>query len=232
MEEVVLRDLGTAGYEPCLALQRRLHSGLLEAKRNGGHAAHTLLLCEHPPVYTLGRSARESNVLFEEEFLRRRGAEIHRIERGGDVTFHGPGQLVAYPVLDLERLGMGLKDYVNALEQTALDTAAAYGVAGCRVPGASGVWVTGPKAGGGKADEAPRKLCAVGVYASRWVTMHGSALNVSTDLRWFSHINPCGFADRGVTSLEAETGRAVPMAEVKRLWAAAFERNINVKIKY
>ncbi|WP_418993027.1 lipoyl(octanoyl) transferase LipB [Alistipes sp.] len=171
--------------------------------------AGTVLLVEHPPVYTLGKSGRAENLLISRQALEALGAQFFHIDRGGDITFHGPGQLVCYPILDLERLGLGLREYIEALEEAVIRTVARYGIGAGRVAGASGVWIDseGP---------APRKICAIGVRASRYVTMHGFALNVSTDLAWFTRINPCGFTDRGVTSIRRETGRTVPMQEVKR----------------
>lgn len=210
-------------YAACWQLQQALFDGLLRRKGvSGEHAGH-LLLVEHPPVYTLGKSGREDNLLVSEERLARLGARCYRIDRGGDITFHGPGQIVGYPILDLERLGLGLRDYIAAIEQAVIDTVARYGVAAGRIAGASGVWIT-------ERQSPPRKICAVGVRASRYVTMHGFALNVATDLGYFAHINPCGFTDRGVTSLERETGCTIPVAEVKELLVNTLSENLNVKI--
>ena len=179
------------------------------ARKSPPEGIGTILLVEHPPVYTLGKSGRAENLLVDPDRLAQWGATFFRIDRGGDITFHGPGQLVCYPVLDLEPLGMGLRDYIEALEECVIRTAADYGVAGGRIAGASGVWID-------PAGRTPRKLCAVGVRSSRYVTMHGFALNVTTDLRWFSRIHPCGFTDRGVCSLATETGTQPAMAAVKQ----------------
>ena len=166
------------------------------------------MLCEHPHVYTLGRSGKEANMLLDEEQLERIGATYYHIDRGGDITYHGPGQLVCYPILYLEDFHLGLKAYVHVLEEAVIRVCASYGVAAGRVDGATGVWLEGdtPRA---------RKVCAIGVRSSHFVTMHGLALNVNTDLRYFSYIHPCGFVDKGVTSLQKELGREVPMGEVK-----------------
>ena len=207
--EVTYSDLGTMPYGECWQLQQRLFGEVLCAKQEGRDVRGHLLMVEHPAVYTLGKSGRESNLLVSEEYLKGLGAEYYRIDRGGDITFHGEGQLVVYPILDLERTGMGLKDYIAALEQAVIDTVARYGIAAGRIEGASGVWVDEKSA-------RPRKICAIGVRASRYVTMHGLALNVSTDLRWFGYINPCGFTDRGVTSIAAETGVCPDMETVKK----------------
>lgn len=215
--------------------------------------AGTILVVEHPPVYTLGKSGHTENLFLSREALEKLGAQFFHIDRGGDITFHGPGQLVVYPLLDLERLGIGLRQYIEALEEAVIRVAAEYGIRAGRIAGASGVWITGsriaeqvskgvfgekPEATQQAANQVatgqhggmPRKLCAIGVRSSRYVTMHGLALNVATDLRWFTHMNPCGFSDRGVTSLERETGREVPMDEVKTLVVKFLEEELNVRI--
>ncbi len=236
--EVLYRDLGRMGYGECWALQRALFDAVLREKGArplfgetldtpvsppGPQQAGWLLTVEHDPVYTLGKSGKESNMLVGEAYLRSIGAEYYHIDRGGDVTFHGPGQIVAYPVIDLERVGIGLRDYIDRLEGAVIDTVAEWGVAAGRIAGASGVWVD---CDGARA----RKICAIGVRSSRFVTMHGLALNVSTDLRYFSHINPCGFTDRGVTSLERETGVKVDFEEVKRRLVRHLTEKLNVRI--
>lgn len=213
------RDLGRMDYKTCWDLQQELFDARVARKRTGPtHTpeadgdpddAGTVLLVEHPPVYTLGKSGHAENLLVNQEALHAMGAQFFHIDRGGDITFHGPGQLVCYPILDLERLGIGLREYIEALEETVIRTVAEYGIAAGRIAGASGVWIDPAKA-------RPRKICAIGVRSSRYVTMHGFALNVTTDLEWFSRINPCGFTDRGVTSIAAETGSQVSMQEVKR----------------
>lgn len=180
------------------------------ATGEGSASAGTILLVEHPPVYTLGKSGHAENLLIGRKALEAMGAQFFHIDRGGDITFHGPGQLVCYPILDLERIGIGLREYIEALEEAVIRTVAEYGIAAGRIAGASGVWIDPGKA-------RPRKICAIGVRSSRYVTMHGFALNVTTDLEWFSRINPCGFTDRGVTSIAAETGSQPSMQEVKQL---------------
>ena len=180
------------------------------ATGEGSASAGTILLVEHPPVYTLGKSGHAENLLIGREALEAMGAQFFHIDRGGDITFHGPGQLVCYPILDLERIGIGLREYIEALEEAVIRTVAEYGIAAGRIAGASGAWIDPGKA-------RPRKICAIGVRSSRYVTMHGFALNVTTDLEWFSRINPCGFTDRGVTSIAAETGSQPSIQEVKQL---------------
>ena len=219
-------------YKQCWDLQRSLFDALIEKKselRSGvatesDESIGTILLVEHPAVYTLGKNGKESNMLLGEEYLRSIGADFYRIDRGGDVTFHGEGQIVGYPIIDIERVGIGLRDYINALEQSVIDTIAHYGIEAGRLAGASGVWL-------GSAEERNlRKICAIGVRASRFITMHGFALNVTTDLRYFNHINPCGFTDKGVTSMERELGSAPDMEEVKTLVINNLSKNLNVKI--
>ena len=216
-------DLGRMPYRDCWEYQQRLFDVLTARRGDASDEAGWLLTVEHPPVYTLGKSGKAQNLLVGEEFLRAKGAEYYHIDRGGDITFHGPGQLVCYPILDLERLGIGLRAYIDALEESVIRTVAEYGIRAGRIAGASGVWIVEEGA-------APRKICAIGVRASRFVTMHGFALNVSTDLEWFGLINPCGFVDRGVTSIERETGRTVPMDEVKKSIVTVLSEKLDVKI--
>ncbi len=222
---VEYRDLGTMEYEACWHLQQELFDALLA--RKAAHASSeqvgSLLLVEHPPVYTLGKSGKQGNLLVPQAWLESLGATFFHIDRGGDITFHGPGQLVGYPILDLEMLGIGLRTYIEVLEEAAIRTVAHYGIVAGRVSGASGVWLDGQSS-------RPRKICAIGVRSSRFVTMHGFGLNVSTDLEWFSRINPCGFTDRGVTSIEKELGQKVPMEEVKALMTNHLSELLNVKI--
>ena len=162
-------------------------------------------------------------MLCTEERLKSLGAEFYHIDRGGDITFHGPGQLVCYPIIDLDAIGLGIRRYIDALEQSVIDLAAEYGIKAHRSEGASGVWIT--------QGSRLTKLCAVGVRASHGVTMHGLAMNVCTDLNWFHLINPCGFTDRGVCSLTTLTGREVTMEEVKPKFINHLTKNLNVKYK-
>lgn len=231
------RDLGLMEYRSCWELQQKLFDALVEKKRTrpaqpetksaekacADTDAGTVLLVEHPPVYTLGKSGHAENLLVSREALEAAGAQFFHIDRGGDITFHGPGQLVVYPILDLERLGIGLRNYIDALEEAVIRTVAEYGIAAGRIAGASGVWID-------PARRRPRKICAIGVRSSRYVTMHGLALNVSTDLGWFSRINPCGFTDRGVASIASETGREVPMDDVKKQVVKFLSVELNVEI--
>jgi lipoyl(octanoyl) transferase len=169
-----------------------------------------LLFVEHPHVFTLGKSGNQNNLLIDSNFLNRIQATYYHIDRGGDITYHGPGQIVGYPIFDLEQFGMHIKQYVFSLEQSIIDTLAEFGLSGQRLPGATGVWLEPdtPQA---------RKICAIGVKASRQITMHGFAFNVNTDLNYFSYINPCGYQDKGVTSLSKELNKVQDLSEVKIL---------------
>ena len=207
------------GYLECWEKQRTMFDGMLQRKRTGQACddvanpeqvgtAGVIYLVEHNPVYTLGKSGKSENMLVSEPYLRSIGAEFYHIDRGGDVTYHGPGQVVGYPILDLEQLGIGLREYIDSLEEAIIGVCREWGIEAGRIAGASGVWLDGdsPRA---------RKICAIGVRASRYVTMHGFAMNVNTDLKYFNHINPCGFVDKGVTSLEKELGHEVDIELVK-----------------
>ena len=223
--KVAYRDLGTMEYEACWKLQQELFDATLarKAAHLTSESAGELLLVEHPPVYTLGKSCKSENLLVTEQYLASLGASFFHIDRGGDVTFHGPGQLVGYPILDLEMIGIGLRDYINCLEEAAIRTVGHYGIEAGRSEGASGVWLDA-------GTTRMRKICAIGVRSSRFVTMHGFGLNVNTDLGWFEKINPCGFRDRGVTSIQRETGREISMDEVKDLMTNHLSELLNVKI--
>lgn len=214
---IEVMDRGVIPYGEAWEEQQRYFDDLL----GGGRGAGVLMLCEHPHVYTLGKSGKEHNLLVNDAFLRTIGASYYRIDRGGDITYHGPGQLVGYPILNLRRIGdgtVGLKDYVHLLEQAVIDTIADWGIRGGRMDGATGVWIEGE-----------RKICAIGVRASKFVTMHGFALNVTTDLNYFNHINPCGFVDKGVTSMAKELRREVEMEEVKKSFVGHFERQFGLE---
>lgn len=205
---IKIEYVGHIGYEPMLNRQRDLFSKRVELKKNGSDSGEDIIfIVEHDPVITLGRHAHKENILIDKKTLADRGVDLFEIERGGDVTYHGPGQLVAYPVIDLEHFGLGVRDYVDILEESVIRLLRDYGIRGERMHGASGVWIDpeSPK---------PRKICALGVKISRYITMHGLALNVNTDLDGFTMINPCGFIDRGVTSMSRELQRTLPMEDV------------------
>ena len=207
--KTIVDDWKLIPYSQAWERQEKLFDEVVAAKAAGTSYVNRIVLCEHPHVYTLGRSGKERNMLLSDEQLQAIGATYYHIDRGGDITYHGPGQLVSYPILNLEEFGWGLKEYIYHLEEDVIQVCASYGIEAGRVAGATGVWLEEctPKA---------RKICAIGVRSSHYVTMHGLALNVNTDLRYFSYINPCGFIDKGVTSLQKELGHEVPMNEVKQ----------------
>lgn len=169
-----------------------------------------LLFVEHPPVYTLGKSGETHNLLLNSTQLAEKQISFYRTNRGGDITFHGPGQLVGYPVLDLENFGLGLRQYIYSMEEVVIRALAQYDIIGSRDPDATGVWLD-------VGCTAARKICAIGVKSSRHVTMHGFALNVNTDLNYFRDMHPCGITDRGVTSMEKELGKTLDFEEVKKV---------------
>lgn len=212
-------DWGLKPYKEAWDGQEELFNAIVATKREQVCAPMPtqdyLILLEHPHVYTLGKSGEEDNMLLNYMQLQAKDAEFVHTNRGGDITYHGPGQLVGYPILNLENYSIGLREYIERLEESIIKTIAHYGLVGTRAKGAAGVWLDV-----GTLNE--RKICAIGVKSSRYVTMHGFALNVTTDLSYFSHINPCGFTDKGVTSLYQELGREVPMEEVKSLYATIF----------
>lgn len=216
MESFSYQDLGRIVYAKALDIQTEKFNALLAAKAKGEKGRNELLFCEHDPVLTIGKSGKDSNLLIPEARLQALGVSYYHINRGGDITYHGPGQITGYPIFDLETWHIGLKQYIYRLEETIIRFLALYGLKGERLEGATGVWLDPFVAG--KA----RKICAIGVKSSRFVTMHGFALNINTDLNYFSLINPCGFTDKGVTSLAKELGKEQDFEEVKRQLVALF----------
>lgn len=202
-------DWGLKEYNEAWQEQERLFSATLDLKQQGLPTDNYLVFCEHPHVYTLGKSGDEQNLLLNYIQLQAQHASFVHTNRGGDITYHGPGQLVGYPIFDLANFGIGLRQYIEMMEDAIIEFVGLYGLKGERLNGATGVWLdsTTPRA---------RKICAIGVRSSRYVTMHGFALNISTDLSYFSHINPCGFTDKGVTSLALETGLTIDFEIVKQ----------------
>lgn len=216
MESFNYQDLGRIVYAKALDIQTEKFNALLAAKAKGEKGRNELLFCEHDPVLTIGKSGKDSNLLIPEARLQALGVSYYHINRGGDITYHGPGQITGYPIFDLETWHIGLKQYIYRLEEIIIRFLALYGLKGERLEGATGVWldpfVTGKA----------RKICAIGVKSSRFVTMHGFALNINTDLNYFSLINPCGFTDKGVTSLAKELGKEQDFEEAKRQLVALF----------
>lgn len=216
-------------YQTAWDLQESLLQENLGRKSNRqeepGETTHHLLLVEHPPVYTLGKSGHMENVLISDQERLEKGIGFYKTNRGGDITFHGPQQLVGYPILDLEKFYTDIGRYLRNLEEVIIRTMAIYGLKGERSPGETGVWLD-PAIPGKE-----RKICAMGVRCSRWVTMHGFAFNINTDLRYFDHIVPCGIQQKSVTSLEKELGRQVPFEKVKQELISSFEEVFDVKVK-
>lgn len=228
--EVVFEDLGPAPYKEAWDYQEQLLKQLQEKKLHltegkkdlpdGGY----LLFCEHPHVYTLGRSGKENNLLIPQERLDQEHISYFHTNRGGDITYHGPGQIVGYPILDLDLLQIGVKKYIALIEETIIHTLAEIGLEAGRLDNATGVWMhlNGKKM--------PQKICAIGVRVSRGITMHGFAFNVNTDLRFFDYINPCGFTDKGVTSVEKETGRKWDFEDMKQRVRKQFEEVFQIQL--
>lgn len=205
-------DTGLIKYQKAWDYQRELHQKLLDAKQNGEKVLEQYLLyCEHPHVYTLGKSGQQENMLIQDEFLKKINAEFFKIDRGGDITYHGPGQIVAYPIFDLESMNIGIRSYIELLESAVIKTLAEFNIQADRLDGAIGVWINK------KEGQNPFKICAIGVKVSRMISMHGIALNVNTDLNYFNYINPCGFSDKGVTSMEKELGEKINTELVKEI---------------
>ena len=202
--------LGVLGFRECWDYQEELHASIvadkLTTKQPSGR--NFFLLVEHPHVYTLGKSGDSGNMLMDPGFLEKIGAGFYRINRGGDITYHGPGQLVGYPLIDLEYYHLSVREYIFKMEEAIIGAMAACGISCDRREGATGVWIDADN------PAKARKICAIGVRISRYVSMHGFALNINTDLRYFSYINPCGFSSSAVTSMERELGHPVDMAAV------------------
>lgn len=208
-------DWGLTEYNNAWEKQELIFNETIRLKKLQLPTSDELILCEHPHVYTLGKSGDEHNLLLNYIQLQAADAQFVKTNRGGDITYHGPGQIVGYPIFDLSNFNIGLKQYVFLLEQVVIETLAGYGILSNRLDGATGVWLDTQK-------PTARKICAIGVRSSHFVTMHGFALNVNTDLNYFSHINPCGFVDKGVTSIQKELQKAIDIEEVKKNIIAKF----------
>lgn len=218
MPFVKCENLGLKDYKEAWDYQEKLFKNIIDQKlavhelnsdfvQNEAPLNH-LIFCEHPHVYTLGKSGEESNLLIDEAGLKNHQASFYKINRGGDITYHGPGQLVMYPIFDLDQFFTDIHKYMRYLEEAVILTLSEFGIIAGRVDGLTGVWIDG---GTSKA----RKICAMGVKSSRWVTMHGIALNVNPDLSYFNHIVPCGISDKAVTSMQLESDKTVNMSEVR-----------------
>ncbi len=237
MSQIVnLSDWGLIGYEEAWKKQEALLAENLEKKANSRldstmlstmdvPTQHHLIFCEHPPVYTLGKNGKMDNVLISDKEMEELGIGFYQTNRGGDITFHGPEQIVGYPIFDLEKLKTDIGWYLRCLEEVIIETISEFGIYGVRSSGETGVWIDA---------ENPikaRKICAMGVRCSRWVTMHGFALNVNTDLSYFNHIIPCGIQHKQVTSIEKEIGNKVNIDEVKAILIKKMEGIFEVKVQ-
>jgi len=211
-QKLIFHPLGMIDYKQGWDYQEKLFAEAIENKNKGiVPFVHHLIFCEHPHVYTLGKSGNENNLLINYIQLQAKQASFYKINRGGDITYHGPGQLVGYPIFSLEHLKIGVKEYIHLLEEAIIRTIAHFDIQGERLKGATGVWIDTAH------PQKARKICAIGVRCSHWVTMHGFALNVNTDLTYFQHINPCGFTDKAVTSIEKELGQKVDFQKVSAI---------------
>lgn len=237
-QAVLFEDLGRRDYQEVWDYQERLlqenvqlKSGAYQQQQPDDAAPreiatqHHLLFVEHPPVFTLGKSGHMENILISEEERQAKGIQFYKINRGGDITFHGPQQIVGYPILDLEKFYTDLGKYLRSLEEVIILTMAEYGLQGERSKGETGVWLDTA------IPEKARKICAMGIRCSRWITMHGFAFNVNTDLSYFSHIIPCGIENKQVTSMEKELSFALDLNEVKEKLKANFEKVFEVELQ-
>tara|TARA_B100001057_G_scaffold455981_1_gene502961 strand:- start:13754 stop:14452 length:699 start_codon:yes stop_codon:yes gene_type:complete len=215
MSKVVFQDLGLIDYKEAWNYQEKRFNEILDVKKNNrkknrqDSTLSYLIFCEHPHVYTLGKSGDKNNLLVSEDYLKSRGATFYKINRGGDITYHGPGQIIGYPILDLDNFFTDIHKYLRYLEEAVILTLAGYGIKSTRSEGETGVWID-------VGSEYARKICALGVRSSRWVTMHGFAFNVNCDLSYFGNIIPCGIDDKSVTSMQKELGKEVDMQEVQQ----------------
>ncbi len=208
MNEIIFKDLGLISYADAYHIQNEIFANSIKRKLNEKSVEERILFCEHPHVYTIGKSGDRNNLLISEDQLVQLNAVYFPVDRGGDITYHGPGQIVMYPIVDLDQYGLGVKDYIYLLEYLIIDVLKDYGIKGQINTGNIGVWLDV-----GKSNE--RKICSIGVKVSRKITMHGIALNVNTDLSYFEHINPCGFTEKSVTSMKKELLAANNMKKIK-----------------
>ncbi len=216
--KVLYRDLGFIDYKKAWVYQEKLFNELIQQKSRKAESTNNyLLFCQHPHVFTLGKSGNEKNLLIDKKLLEKHHAKFYKINRGGDITYHGPGQIVGYPIINLENFDMGIKEYVYHIEEVIIQTLKKFHVNSSRLKGATGVWID---AGNPKA----RKICAIGVRVSRYVTMHGFAFNVNTGLSYYQLINPCGFVDKDVTSMEKELNEKQDIEEVKEILKTGFKK--------
>ena len=231
LPEVTIINLGLVDYKKAWDIQEKYFKQAIDRKiaiRNGENLpppSNYLILCEHPNVYTIGKSGKEENLLLSSEEVKSKEASFYKINRGGDITYHGPGQLVVYPILDLDQFFTDIHKYMRFLEQAVINTLLKFGIQSSRIDGMTGVWID-------SALPSARKICAMGVKSSRWVTMHGIGFNINTNLDFFSHIVPCGIDDKAVTSMQKELGIEVDMQEVENIIIEEFKSLFGFQIKH
>ena len=231
LPEVTIINLGLVDYKKAWDIQEKYFKQAIDRKiaiRNGENLpppSNYLILCEHPNVYTIGKSGKEENLLLSSEEVKSKEASFYKINRGGDITYHGPGQLVVYPILDLDQFFTDIHKYMRYLEQAVINTLLKFGIKSSRIDGMTGVWID-------SALPSARKICAMGVKSSRWVTMHGIGFNINTNLDFFSHIVPCGIDDKAVTSMKKELGIEVDMQEVENIIIKEFKSLFGFQIRH
>ncbi len=223
--QITVEDLGYLSYKEAWEYQKAKFNNIIENKLQGKATENNLLLVEHPHVYTLGKHGKKENLLISKDFLKKINAEFYEIDRGGDITYHGPGQMVVYPIFDLENFGIRTREFVNRLEETIIWLLRKYNIQTSRKQGAAGVWLDSQKT-------SARKICSIGIKSSRGATMHGIALNINTDLKYFSYINPCGFTDKGITSMQIELKKVVDFSAVKKEFMYLIGEIFNSQISY
>ena len=231
LPEVTIINLGLVDYKKAWDIQEKYFKQAIDRKiaiRNGENLpppSNYLILCEHPNVYTIGKSGKEENLLLSSEEVKSKEASFYKINRGGDITYHGPGQLVVYPILDLDQFFTDIHKYMRYLEQAVINTLLKFGIKSSRIDGMTGVWID-------SALPSARKICAMGVKSSRWVTMHGIGFNINTNLDFFAHIVPCGIDDKAVTSMQKELGIEVDIKEVENTIIEEFKSLFGFRIKH
>ncbi len=228
-KKAIFKNIGLIEYKEAWDYQEKLFNEIVSIKERNRKAevkesSHNyLLFCEHPHVYTIGKSGNQENLLISEDFLKSKGATLHKINRGGDITYHGPGQIVGYPILDLDNFGVSIKNYIDGIEEVIIRTLKHFDITATRSDGATGVWLDA---------EDPikaRKICAIGVRTSHWVSMHGFAFNVNTNLDYFNYIVPCGIQGKAVTSLQKELGKEINVEMVQELLKKEFTNVFKMK---
>jgi len=218
MKQISFYDWGKIEYNLAWTLQEELLQKAIDRKLTKNQPVENkFIFCEHPHVFTIGKSGKENNLLIDKTFLKKINATIYHTNRGGDITYHGPGQIVGYPIINLDDFGLGVRKYIELIEEVIIRTLSSFGITASRMEKATGVWIDANT-------KKARKIAAIGVRVSRGITMHGFAFNINTNLKYFSYINPCGFTDKGVTSLERELGKHISLSNVKEKIKVNFKK--------